>query len=150
MLPNSTTVCSKTLYVSTENLLSDFLGVIPYKENVQVKGIAFVKGDTLLSNIRPYLKKAIIATFNGCCSADVVCFRSSNVLPEYLYYVIANTKFINYVMESCKGSKMPRGDKAWMLQKPIYVPDIESQRKTAKFLALLDKRIETQNKIIGE
>ena len=103
-----------------------------------------------MANIRPYLKKALFASFDGCCSADVICFRPKEILPEYLYYIIANDRFIAHVMEACKGSKMPRGDKNWMLQKRIFVPIASEQRKAANLLSLLDQRITTQNKIIED
>lgn len=149
-LPRATSSCPKRFYVSTENLAQGFQGLIPYLDNVAIKGVSFQEGDTLLANIRPYLKKALLASFDGCCSADVICFRPKEVLSEYLYYIIANDRFIAHVMEACKGSKMPRGDKNWMLQKQIFVPTTSEQRKAANLLNLLDQRITTQNKIIED
>ena len=53
-------------------------------------------------------------------------------------------------MEACKGSKMPRGDKNWIMSKLIAIPSVEEQEKIGCFLTLLDRRIETQNKIIED
>ena len=137
-------------YVATENMLQDYQGIvaaskIPSSTNV----IKFSKGDVLLSNIRPYLKKVWYADRDGGCSADVFVFKAlSACIPDFLHYVIANDRFINFAMSGAKGVKMPRGDKEQMKTYEIGLPSIEEQKKIAKLLSLLDERIATQNKII--
>lgn len=138
-------------YISTENLIGNFGGVqtaisIPSDTNV----IHFKKGDVLVSNIRPYLRKVWFADKEGGCSADVFVFRAKGIEPSFLYNSIANDSFINYVMSGAKGVKMPRGDKQQMLKYPFFVPSIEEQRKISRLLSLLDQRIATQNKIIED
>jgi type I restriction enzyme S subunit len=137
-------------YISTENLLSDFQGTTPATSlPTDVNVIAFKKNDVLLSNIRPYLKKIWIANVNGGCSTDVFVFRSNEECsPRFLYYSIANSHFIDYVMVGAKGVKMPRGDKQHIQQYPLYIPSQQEQEKITRFLSLLDERISTQNKII--
>ena len=141
---------SNNNYISTENMKSDFGGVdvainLPASGNV----IKFQKGDTLLSNIRPYLKKIWQAKFDGGCSADIFVFRS-NILcnSDFLYYTLANEKFISYAMSGAKGVKMPRGDKEQILKYELHLPTTIEQNKITSFLSLLDERIATQNKII--
>ena len=141
---------SNNNYISTENMKSDFGGVdvainLPASGNV----IKFQKGDTLLSNIRPYLKKIWQAKFDGGCSADIFVFRS-NILcnSDFLYYTLANEKFISYAMSGAKGVKMPRGDKEQILKYELHLPTIIEQNKITSFLSLLDERIATQIKII--
>ena len=139
-------------YVATENMLQDYQGIIetssvPTNTNV----IKFNKGDVLLSNIRPYLKKVWFADKSGGCSADVFVFKAlSACIPDYLHYIIANDRFINFAMSGAKGVKMPRGDKEQMKTYEIGLPSIEEQKKIAKLLSLLDERIATQNKIIED
>ena len=139
-------------YVATENMLQDYQGIIeassvPTNTNV----IKFNKGDVLLSNIRPYLKKVWFADKNGGCSADVFVFKAlSACIPDFLHYIIANDRFINFAMSGAKGVKMPRGDKEQMKTYEIGLPSIEEQKKMAKLLSLLDERIATQNKIIDK
>ncbi|OYP38094.1 hypothetical protein CIK90_06755 [Prevotella sp. P5-126] len=139
-------------YVATENMLQDYQGIvaaskIPSSTNV----IKFSKGDVLLSNIRPYLKKVWYADRDGGCSADVFVFKAlSACIPDFLHYVIANDRFINFAMSGTKGVKMPRGDKEQMKTYEIGLPSIEEQKKIAKLLSLLDERITTQNKIIDK
>ena len=139
-------------YVSTENMLQDFQGVIvaksvPNETNV----ISFTCGDILISNIRPYLKKVWKAAFNGGCSSDVFVLHATDaVAKDYLYYAVANDKFINYVMSGAKGVKMPRGDKNQMRTYQLSLPSIQEQHKIAKILTLLDERIATQSKLIED
>ena len=147
----STDKLTLTTYVSTENMRSDFGGInpalsIPNNTNV----IHYKKRDVLLSNIRPYLRKAWSANYDGGCSADVFVFRAKHITPFFLYYIIANDTFINYVMSGAKGVKMPRGDKEQMLKYTFSTPTMEEQNKISHILHLLDDRITTQNKIIED
>ena len=147
----STDKLTLTTYVSTETMRSDFGGInpaisIPNNTNV----IHYKKRDVLLSNIRPYLRKAWSANYDGGCSADVFVFRAKHITPFFLYYIIANDTFINYVMSGAKGVKMPRGDKEQMLKYTFSIPTMEEQNKISHILHLLDDRISTQNKIIED
>ncbi len=139
-------------YVSTENMLQDFQGIVNAKsvpEDVNV--ISFSCGDILISNIRPYLRKVWKATFDGGCSSDVFVLQANDKIdPDYLHYVVANDKFINFVMSGAKGVKMPRGDKKQMKTYSLSLPLIQEQQKISSLLALIDERITTQNKIIDK
>lgn len=139
-------------YVSTENMLQDYQGIVDAKsvpEDVNV--ISFSCGDILISNIRPYLKKVWKATYNGGCSSDVFVLKANdNIESDYLHYVIANDKFINFVMSGAKGVKMPRGDKKQMKTYCLSLPQIQEQKKISTLLRLIDERISTQSKIIED
>ena len=148
-------ICSDELtstnYVSTENMNANFGGIspatsIPDGTNV----IRYRKGDILLSNIRPYLRKVWAASNDGGCSADVFVFRANKLSSSFLHYVMANDTFINYVMSGAKGVKMPRGDKEQMLRYIFSIPIKEEQDKISRLMFLLDERIATQNKIIED
>ena len=145
----SSDLLNNSNYISTENILQNFGGVqnsisIPANTNV----IEYQKGDVLLSNIRPYLKKVWLSDRNGGCSADVFVLRGNQCERRFLYYVIASDRFINFVMSGAKGVKMPRGDKSQMEKFAFFIPTNVEQKKIAMFLSMLDERIATQNKII--
>ena len=139
-------VCPQNQYVSTENMRQMFSGIIPYAGTEPTAGTAFFTGDTLIANIRPYLKKVWRADFSGACSADVLVMASNEkVSPNLLYYCLANDNFINYVMNGgVKGIKMPRGDKKYILQYPILIPaDIAEQETIADMLTAMDDEIKS-------
>ena len=138
-------------YISTENILQDFAGATQTKTAPSNGSVtAFYVGDVLVSNIRPYLKKIWVAEFDGGASNDVVVIRSNKgVDKNFLAYNLKNDVFIDYVMASAKGVKMPRGDIALMKQYPILVPmKLEEQQKIANCLSSLDELITAQSQKI--
>lgn len=129
-------------YIGTENMLKDFEGVAVENGESEGTGSLYEPGDTLMSNIRPYLKKVWTADCEGACSTDVLVFHPTNVVPDFLHYVIASDSFVTYVMSAAKGSKMPRGDKAHIMQMPVFAPDKDEQRKIADCLSSMDEAIQ--------
>lgn len=120
---------SKTEYISTENMIPNFGGVVEASGVPLCKCTKFNKDDVLISNIRPYFKKVWFAKFNGGCSADVLVLRSCSLVdPKYVYYLVANDNFISYYNSSCKGTKMPRGNKDALLEYEVTIPPIDSQQ----------------------
>ena len=136
-------------YISTENMLPNRGGItkaatLPTGDFTP----SFEADDTLVSNIRPYFKKIWKATFAGGCSADVLVFKANkNVSKDYLYYLLANDEFFKYSMTTSKGTKMPRGDKVAIMNYPILLPNLETQKKIAALLSSLDDKIELNNRI---
>ncbi len=146
-----TDVSSLTLknYISTENMLPNKGGItlsanLPTVPQTQ----EYVKGDILVSNIRPYFKKIWKATTNGGCSNDVLVFRAKkDTDPDFLYYVLADDSFFNYSMATSKGTKMPRGDKTAIMQYQVPAFELPIQHRIASILRSIDDKIEINNKI---
>jgi type I restriction enzyme S subunit len=122
-------------FVGVDNLIADKGGRVDasYLPNTE-RLTAYEAGDILLGNIRPYLKKVWRATNSGGCSGDVLAVRilekcKAFVDPNFLYYLLSSNEFFSYSMQYAKGSKMPRGDKAAILnyQIPIPCPDHPSR-----------------------
>jgi type I restriction enzyme S subunit len=108
----------------------------------------FCANDVLVSNIRPYFKKILYATYDGGCSNDVLVFRAKeNYTPKFLYYILSDNKFFDYSTSTAKGTKMPRGDKTAIMN--YLVPDIpiSTQRASAETLSCLDDKIALNNRI---
>ena len=78
-----------TTYVSTENMVPNNGGVVaPASVPATGKVTLYKRGDTLVSNIRPYFKKIWQATKDGGCSNDVLVFRPNEQCDhDYLYWV---------------------------------------------------------------
>ena len=106
---------SPSSYVTTANMLQNRAGVTSYNDVPEVGNVTkYQKGDILVSNIRPYLKKIWLADNEGGCSNDVLVFRNakpSDYLSEYLYAILSSDIFFDYMMVGKTGLKMPRGDK---------------------------------------
>lgn len=136
-------------YVSTENLLKERAGKtiadsIPEQANL----CEYNKGCTLISNIRPYFKKIWFANTRGGCSNDVLVYKPNNgINDKWLYYLLSQDSFFNFVMSGTKGTKMPRGDKSQIMKFPVALPPLDEQRKIAGILSALDDKIELNNKI---
>ena len=135
-------------YVSTENLLPNKGGVTVASKIPQGKATLFKKGDILISNIRPYFKKIYLAKKQGCCSNDVLCIRpNSNIPSSYLYYLLSQDSFFDYVMTGAKGTKMPRGDKGHIMNWDVYQSTLSQQQNIAEILAPLDDKIAVNSRI---
>ncbi|MDO4810038.1 MAG: restriction endonuclease subunit S, partial [Eubacteriales bacterium] len=136
-------------YISTENMLPNKAGVmeaasLPMASLTQ----EYRAGDVLVSNIRPYFKKIWQAKYDGGCSNDVLVFTAlDGTDPDFLYYVLADDIFFNYSMATSKGTKMPRGDKASIMQYQVPIYDLNTQKKIAGILKCVDEKIETNTKI---
>lgn len=138
-------------YVSTENILADRNGVkfpantIPLSKTITT----YKKDDILISNIRPYFKKIWKAEFDGPKSNDVIAFRTkdSRLLQDYLYVVLQSDNFFNYVTNTAKGTKMPRGDKRAIINYEFELPNIQLQRKISHTILVLEKKIRLNNQI---
>ena len=133
-------------YVSTENILSDFGGGTCASKLPTTGSVTrFRSNDTLVSNIRPYLKKVWFSNKNGGASNDVIVIRAQHkLLTQYLPFLLKNDSFIDYVMTGAKGVKMPRGDVASMKEYPAYFPVSAEQQKIAEFLSSVDALIAAQ------
>lgn len=125
-------------------MLQNYAGLEPYTEDIETDGIAISSDDTLLANIRPYLKKVWKSEFNGACSTDVLAFSPEQINSDFLYSLIAQDKFIDYVMSGAKGSKMPRGDKSHIMDYTTSIPTEDEQYKISSFIELINKRIAAQ------
>ena len=117
-------------YVTTDSLLQNKEGrgiahnLPPYPCNLT----RYRKGDVLISNIRPYLHKIWYADKEGGCSSDILVFRSKEGhSSDYLFAVLMQDSFFNYITKGVKGSKMPRGDKNQIMRYvlPIFTRDYE-------------------------
>lgn len=140
---------NSSTYVGVDNLLQNKLGktfadYVPTAGNVT----KYSKGDTLIGNIRPYLKKIWYANNSGGSSADVLTIHpKEGVDLRYIYYNLFRDHFFDFVMVAPKGTRMPRGDKNRVLDYPIPDFKLEYQQKIADTLSVLDDKIELNNKI---
>ncbi len=106
-------------YVTTDSLLQNKRGreTAQNLPPVTCTLVKYQRGDVLVANIRPYLKKIWFADIDGGCSSDVLVFRAKEGhLPKFLYAALMQDSFYDYAMLGAKGSKMPRGDKEQIMR----------------------------------
>ena len=125
-------------YVGVDNLLQDRNGktVATYLPE-QGSFTGYDQDDILIGNIRPYLKKIWYANQSGGTNGDVLVIQ--NLFPsclesQYLYYVLSDDRFFSYDMQYAKGSKMPRGDKAAIMQYDFILPSLIEQERIVSML----------------
>lgn len=135
---SSSDVCENT-FVGVDNLLQNKRGKtisthVPTEGNLT----AYQMGDVLIGNIRPYLKKIWQADNNGGTSGDVLVIHltNKNIIPRYLYQVLADDMFFTYNMQYAKGAKMPRGNKQKIMEYKIPIPPLAEQQR---IVSILDK-----------
>ena len=114
-------------YFSTENMLPGKAGAteatsLPTTQQTT----ACHKGDTLISNIRPYFKKIVYCEDECGCSTDVLCFTpTQSQYAAYLFSTLYADKFFAFMVAGSKGTKMPRGDKQQIMSYPVALPSNE-------------------------
>ena len=134
-------------YITTDNMLQNCEGIRPYDgANNITSAIAYKKGDILLSNIRPYLKKIWQADRDGSCSPDVLVLRpnTEKVDNQFLYYSLRRDAFFDYIMNEAgtKGLKMPRGNKEGIINYTIALPSKVEQKRIVSEISHWDALIE--------
>ena len=111
-------------YFSTENMLPGKAGATKATSlPTTPQTTACHKGDTMLSNIRPYFKKIVYCEEDCGCSTDVLCFTPAQ--PQYAAYLFSTLyadKFFAFMVAGSKGTKMPRGDKQQIMSYPVVLP----------------------------
>ncbi|WME26439.1 restriction endonuclease subunit S [Citrobacter freundii] len=118
---------TKDTYISTENMLVNKMGIecaasLPSASTTP----SFNPGHILISNIRPYFKKIWLARFSGGRSADVLAFEhKKHITAEYLYNILYQDSFFDFMMRTSKGVKMPRGDKKAIMEWSCIEPTVE-------------------------
>ena len=114
-------------YFSTENMLSGKAGSTEATSlPTTSQTTACHKGDTLISNIRPYFKKIVYCEDKCGCSPDVLCFTPSQpCYSAYLFSTLYADKFFAFMVAGSKGTKMPRGDKQQIMTYPVVLPSEE-------------------------
>ncbi len=102
------TALDKSNFVGVDNLLPNQAGKTDanYLPNT-ARLTAYMAGDVLLGNIRPYLKKVWLATNEGGCSGDVLAIRvnsehQEHVTPKFLYYLLSADSFFAYDMQHAR------------------------------------------------
>ena len=145
-----------TRYVGMEHIEQGtgvLLGTISSDE-VLSNTFAFSKGDVLYGRLRPYLKKVIVADFDGCCSTEIFPVQSKDIAASFLMYWFLTDEITNKVNATCAGCRMPRGNMNDVLKFDISYPPHSEQQSIVDTLDSLKSKVnklqENYNKISQE
>ncbi|PMC41348.1 restriction endonuclease subunit S [Lactobacillus iners] len=138
-------------YITTDNMIPNRGGVVDCESLPKAKRVTrYEPGDILISNIRPYFKKIWFSDRISGCSNDVIVFRANdeNWNKKFLYYVLSQDSFFDFMMSGSNGTKMPRGNKKTIPEFLIPDFDIDKQIRIADILSAYDSLIENNQKQI--
>lgn len=139
-------------YISTENMLSNKGGVTKASSVPEIKKVpAYKPGDILISNIRPYFQKIWFSNASGGRSNDVLGIEAiEKECKEFLFNLLYQDAFFDFMMTTSKGSKMPRGDKKAIMDWAVVIPPNELKKFFSNFVKDYFRVIPVRNKEIKE
>lgn len=96
----------------------------------------FSKGDVLFGRRRAYLKKAVVAPFDGICSGDITVIRAieDKVDPDLLPFIIQNDFLFDFAVGKSAGSLSPRVKWTHLKEFAVEIPSMPEQSKLAETL----------------
>ncbi|MEM6250998.1 restriction endonuclease subunit S [Shewanella vaxholmensis] len=118
----------------------------------------FKKGHILLGKRRPYLRKAVIANFDGICSGDIIVLEANQAVvnPELFPFLIHSNKVWSHAIKTSSGSLSPRTKFKDLGQVEFSLPDLAGQKILAEDLlniqknrSLLEQQIEATSQLIS-
>ncbi len=136
---------NKDTYVGVDNLLPNLGGKRMSEFRPTTRTVtAYHPKNILLSNIRPYLKKAWLADNHGGASGDVLVLvvDEGQALPEYVFALVSTDQFFDYEMQNIGSNvKMPRADKGKVLDYFIPLLPLDEQKEIVATIKQKEKKI---------
>ena len=104
------------------------------------------KGDIVYSTVRPNLRAYYYVKScpdNAICSTGFVVLRAKeNTNSRFIYSLVTENSFINWLSAVAKGSAYPAVDSADFKSAKIKIPDIGTQNRISDILSAYDDLIE--------
>lgn len=112
---------------------------------------AFGLNDILYSKIRPYLRKATLADFDGLCSADMYPLRPApNIVPGFVLPIVLGERFSAYAESVSARSGMPKINRAELAEFSVAVPPTKEQLDIATALSDADALLVQLDQLIAK
>lgn len=128
-------------YVGLEDIeeKSGRLTASPVPRQVQSSTFRFDSSHVLYGRLRPYLNKWAVPAYVGHCSTEIIPLRpGSDLMREYLGYWLSSPEINRRIVETSRGSRMPRGNMDELLEFPIPLPPLSKQKE---IVATLDQAL---------
>ena len=124
--------------ISPDNIAKDS-GILLEYNTVEEAGVIsdnhlFYKGQILYSKIRPKLNKAIIAPFDGLCSADMYPIETKECSKFVLYMILSQYFFKQVTLVTEDRVKMPKINQEELGKINVVWPTRKRQEDIAKYL----------------
>lgn len=111
----------------------------------------FFAGDVLFGKLRPNLKKAAAARFDGVCSTDILpLFGKDGLDSAYLLQLAQWDRFQQHAVATASGTKMPRTSWTHLGEFTFLCPPLNEQRTIAAVLSSIDDAIEKTQAVIDQ
>ena len=139
------TLNDKRPYVALEHLAQGMPTILGWHESNEASSdkTVFHMGDVLFGKLRPNLRKAALAPFDGICSTDIIPLYCGDDLDErYLVQLVHWHPFKRYAMATSSGTKMPRTSWKQLRKFTFQLPPLDEQCKTIAILSSVDCAIE--------
>jgi type I restriction enzyme S subunit len=111
----------------------------------------FQAGDIVYSKIRPYLRKATLAEFDGLCSADMYPLKpATDISASFILAILLSHRFTKYAESVSVRSGMPKINRAEMDDFEVAVPPLPEQRAIADALNDVDRLLSWLDRLIAK
>ena len=108
-------------------------------------------GDIVYSKIRPYLRKAVLAEFNGLCSADMYPLKpAADVSGGFMLSVLLGQRFTRYAESVSVRSGMPKINRAELADFVVALPPLPEQHAIAAALSDVDALLDGLDRLIAK
>lgn len=105
----------------------------------------FRAGQVLFGKRRAYQRKVSLPDFDGICSGDILVFQPKNteLLPEFLPYLVQSDGFFDHALGTSAGSLSPRTKWQELAKYEFALPPISEQQRIARLVSTLDSAVES-------
>ena len=142
---------NQTAYLGLEHINQNTLSInsIGSSKSLESNKFIFSKGDILFGKLRPYFRKVYRPNFDGICSTDiwVVQPKSDSICKDFLFYLMADKRFINFANQGTTGTRMPRANWEHVSKYEVNYFSYNEQREISKILRSLDNKIDINRKM---